>query len=145
MLQFLKNFLFPRKCVGCGEWGTYLCPDCVNFIKTNDQPICPICFQPAVYGLSHPGCLRRKPQSLDGLTSVFRYKGVVKSVIAKLKYRFVTDLAETILEMFLSFCGEDKAFTKFVRQKNVCLTPIPKTKTLYLPDNQRRYFKKTHW
>jgi len=29
------------------------------------------------------------------------------------------------LELFLSFCGEDKAFTKFVRQKNVVLVPIP--------------------
>lgn len=59
------------------------------------------------------------------MTSVFRYKGVIKKAINKLKYCFVLDLAKTILELFLSYCGEDKAFVKFVSQENVCLTPIP--------------------
>jgi len=37
----------------------------------------------------------------------------------------VTDLAETILELFLSFCGEDRGLTKFVSQEGVYLVPIP--------------------
>ena len=111
--------------MGCNEWGTYLCPDGLNFIKTSDNRICSVCEGSAIYGLTHPGCLRKHPQSLDGLTSIFVYKGVVKRAIAKLKYKFVTDLAETILELFLSFCGEDKAFTKLVRQKNIILVPVP--------------------
>ncbi len=49
----------------------------------------------------------------------------MKRAITKLKYKFVTDLAETIIELFLSFCGEDKTFTKFVTQKNVVLIPVP--------------------
>ena len=125
MFEILKDFVFPKKCVGCNEWGDYLCSNCINFIKTNDNTICPACYNPSIYGLTHPGCLWKHSYGLNGLTSIFEYKGVVKSVITKLKYRFVTDLGETILEMFLSFCGEDKAFTKFVRQKNVCLVPIP--------------------
>jgi competence protein ComFC len=125
MWDFLKDFLFPRACVGCGQWGEYLCPDCLNFIKTNDKPICPVCYQPAVYGLTHPICRQQRPWSLDGLTSIFTYQGIVKKTITKLKYKFVTDLGETILELFLSFCGDNKAFTKFVTQKNVCLVPVP--------------------
>lgn len=123
MFKALQDFIFPRVCLGCGSWGEYLCSDCLNFIRTNDHPICPVCAKPAVFGITHPSC--RKPLSLDGLTSVFVYKGVLKRVIAKLKYQFVTDLAETILELFLTFCGEDKAFTKFVRQKDVCLVAVP--------------------
>lgn len=125
MFEAVKEFIFPRKCLACGKWGSYLCPDCLNFIKTIDNPVCPICAKPSIYGMSHPGCLRKKPQSLNGLTSIFSYQGIVKKAISRLKYKFVTDLAETILELFLSYCGEDLAFTRFVREKNVVIIPVP--------------------
>jgi len=123
MFQALIDFIFPRTCVGCGSWGEYLCPDCVNFLRTIDKPICPYCSQGAIYGQTHFSC--RQAWGLEGLTSIFVYQGIVKEIITKLKYHFATDLSETILEMFLSFCGEDKALTKFVLQKNVCLVPVP--------------------
>lgn len=122
-VDFLKDLIFPKKCLGCGGWGVYLCSQCLNFLKTNDLRICPMCCQPSSYGLVHPAC--RRPLGLDGLTSIFEYKGIVKRAIIKLKYKFVTDLANTILELFLSFAGEDKAFCHFVRQKNVLLIPVP--------------------
>lgn len=37
----------------------------------------------------------------------------------------MSDLAQTLVELFLSCCGEDKAFTHFVSQKNVILVPVP--------------------
>lgn len=123
MFEFLKDFIFPKRCLGCERWGEYLCSNCVNFVKLNDSRICPMCNKPSVGGLVHPAC--RRPWGLDGLTSIFVYQGVLKRAITKLKYRFVTDLAETILELFLSFVGEDKAFTKFVSQENVLLVPVP--------------------
>lgn len=137
MFNFLKDFIFPRRCLGCGQWGEYLCSDCLNLIKTCDERICPMCGRPSLGGLTHPVC--HQPLSLDGLTSIFIYQGIIKRAIIKLKYKFVTDLAETIVELFLSFCGEDKAFSQVAKQKNVFLVPIP----LYWQRKNWRGFNQT--
>lgn len=123
IFESLKDLIFPKKCLGCRRWGEYLCSDCLNFIKVCHSRICPVCSRPSIDGLTHLTCQR--PQSLDGLTSIFIYQGIIKKVITNLKNRFVTDLGKTILELFLSFAGEDKVFTEFVTRKNVLLIPVP--------------------
>lgn len=123
LLDFLLDFFFPRTCIGCGKWGNYLCPSCVNFISVCKTTICPQCTKLSVGGLTHYSC--RRSQTLNGLTSIFSYQGLVKKGIGKLKYKFMSDLAETLVELFLSCCGEDKAFTHFVSRKNVMLVPVP--------------------
>lgn len=119
----ILDFFFPRKCLGCGRVGAYFCGNCLNFLSLERQRICPVCERPAVGGQTHPGCLTNS--SLNGLTAVFVYRGLVKSAIVKLKYRFVSDLAKDLVEAFLSFCGEDESFVRFCREQNVCLVPIP--------------------
>lgn len=122
MAMSILDLLFPRRCLGCGQWGAYFCSQCLNYLSLNHEPICPVCEKNSIGGFTHPGCLR--PQSLDGLTAIFAYKGLVKKAIKKLKYRFVSDLAEDLVELFLSFGGEDKSFVSFCRQ-SPALIPIP--------------------
>lgn len=81
-----------------------------------------MCGQPSIGGLTHPGC--QKPYGLDGLTAVFAYKGIMEKAIKKLKYRFLTDVAADLVELFLSFAGENQAFVRFC-QKQPVLVPIP--------------------
>jgi len=88
-----------------------------------DEQICPLCEKGTFGGLTHSGC--RRPFGLDGLTSIFAYKGVVAKAIKKLKYKFVRDLAEELVELFLSFCGEEKLFSDFCHLPDVVLVPIP--------------------
>jgi len=109
--------------LGCGKAGSYFCPDCLDLVLLKDKQICPVCGKGAFGGLTHQGC--RRPFGLDGLTSIFAYKGVVAEAIKKLKYKFVRDLAEELVELFLSFCGENKIFSEFCRLPNVVLTPVP--------------------
>ena len=123
LIDSLKKSFFPAQCLGCGQWGSYLCSRCLNFLPVCPERICPVCQQPSLTGLTHPGC--QKPRSLDGLTSVFAYQGIVKKAIIKLKYSFVKDLAQTILELFLSFIGEDKAFSRLILKEKIILTTIP--------------------
>lgn len=59
------------------------------------------------------------------MTSIFAYKGVIGKAIKKLKYKFVSDLASDLVELFLSFCGEDKAFSYFCQQPGVFFVPVP--------------------
>jgi competence protein ComFC len=117
------DLIFPKKCLGCGKTGGYFCPDCLNLVSLEPKRICPVCLEPSFGGLTHPGC--GTPQSLDGLTSVFAYQGVIKKATTKLKYQFVSDLAQDLVELFLSFCGEDKIFSHLCRQKGIILVSIP--------------------
>jgi competence protein ComFC len=124
MLSFLLDFIFPRACIGCGRWeNSYLCADCVNFLKPQDQSICAYCFKPAIGGQTHPSCQLK--WGLDGFTAIFQYQSLVKKVIQQFKYQYQTDLGKTILEMILSFVGEDKAFVRFASQPKVALVPVP--------------------
>jgi len=119
----ILDFLFPRRCLGCGKVGNYFCPECLNLVLLKDEQICPVCGKGALGGLTHQFCHRRF--GLDGLTSIFAYKGVVSNAIKKLKYKFVRDLAKELVELFLSFCGENKIFSDFCRLSDVVLVPVP--------------------
>ena len=128
----LLDLIFPQKCLGCGKTGGYFCSFCLNLVSLEPKRICSACQKSSLGGFTHPGC--RTPQGLDGLTSIFAYKGVVKKAITKLKYKFVSDLAQDLVELFLSFCGEDRVFSIFClsrgealrgSQNDVFFVPVP--------------------
>lgn len=115
--------LFPRKCLGCGKEGAYFCAGCLNLVSELNEDICPVCERPSIGGWTHHSC--QKTLNLDGLTSVFAYKGLVKKAIVQLKYRFVFDLASDLVELFLSFSGERDGFRQVCRKNDLCLVPVP--------------------
>jgi competence protein ComFC len=119
----LIDLLFPRKCLGCGKEGSYFCSQCLNFLSLDNQRICPVCEKPSIGGHTHPRCLKK--ESLDGLTSVFAYKGLIKKAIVKLKYKFISDIAGDLIEVFLSSCGEDIVFSNYCQKEKPILVPIP--------------------
>lgn len=121
--EILFSLFFPRRCLGCGKTGGYFCSECLNLVSLDPERICPVCERPSIGGRTHPGCLTST--ALDGLTSIFSYKGIIKKGIAKLKYRFVSDLASDLVELFLASCGEDKTFSDFCLEKQSVLVPIP--------------------
>jgi competence protein ComFC len=104
----LLEFLFPRRCLGCGQWGHYFCQNCVKKIKLIERPICPVCGRPAIGGKTHPYCQTK--YSLDGLHAFFVYEGLIKKAIGQLKYKFISDLAEELIALVLqqSFSFEAK-------------------------------------
>lgn len=91
----LLDFLFPRRCFGCGQWGKYFCENCIKTLKQIEKHVCPVCQKPAIGGKTHIKCGTR--YSLNGLTSIFVYEGIIKEAIGKLKYKFITDLAEELI------------------------------------------------
>ena len=119
----LIDLLFPRKCLSCGREGSYFCSECLNFLSLETQRICPVCEKPSIGGHTHPRCLKK--DSLNGLTSVFAYKGLIKKAITKLKYKFISDIAKDLVEVFLSSCGEDITFSNYCQKEKPILVPIP--------------------
>jgi ComF family protein len=112
----LLDLVFPRRCLGCGQWGGYFCPECQKTIRFLGTQICPECQKPAMAGKAHLGCQTKF--SLNGLTCLFPYRGPVKKAIKKLKYRYVTDLAETLIELVA-------VKKKSLLKKNQVLIPVP--------------------
>src|SRR3989344_2243786 len=118
----ILDILFPKRCLTCGKFGKYFCNHCVSTIRPIESrdTICPVCERPAIDGVTHSRCKTR--YAPDGLTSFFRYDGVVRKAIKAIKYRLVTDLANEFVNLVpLS------AFThvNFTRYTHGVLVPIP--------------------
>ena len=118
-LTFL-DLLFPKRCVSCGTFGKYICDRCFSKIEFLEKPICPICQRQAIGGKTHPKCAGRF--RLDGLIVACRYKSPIKLAIQKVKYKWVYDI-ENILVDFLA-----SQIWKFDFPQNSILVPVPLSK-----------------
>lgn len=119
----LLDFLFPRRCIGCGKIGNYFCRKCISEIKIITQFICPVCGSPAIDGATHPRCKTR--YSLDGLTSFFRYNGVIRKAVKAIKYRFVSDLAKEFVDLIPYSILDSLSKPYTLIPKPYILVPIP--------------------
>lgn len=118
----LLDLIFPKRCLTCWRFGKYFCNRCASIVRVigSSETICPICERPAIGGLTHPRC--QSKYSLDGLTSIFRYDGIIKKAVKTLKYRRVTDLAKEFITLIpASFFNE---VTK-LPMNETSLVPIP--------------------
>ncbi len=70
------DILFPKVCFGCGKEGVYLCEGCLKKEEILIQN----------YSL-------KSTPYLDGLVTLFRYRGAVRKAILALKYKFASDIA----------------------------------------------------
>ncbi len=98
-MNFL-DLIFPRRCVGCNKLGSYLCLSCIGKIEYIGKPICPVCGKQSIDGVTHPHCCAK--YTLDGLFVAAHYRGAVKDAIHLIKYRFVSDVIESISDLLIS-------------------------------------------
>jgi competence protein ComFC len=96
----LLDIFFPKFCLGCKTFNTYLCSDCQQYLLQEDL-ICPICNKPAIGGVRHPLCQKR--YGLDGLWSLGSYEGLLEMSIKKLKYEFVSDMVPTLVDLLIEY------------------------------------------
>ena len=113
----LLDFIFPKKCVGCGKFGQYFCKGCLAQIEFAEKPICPVCQRQSIEGRTHPGCVGK--YRLDGLVVACRYSGPVKRAIAKVKYKWVWDIEKIFVELLV------KNLWRYDLPENVILVPVP--------------------
>lgn len=100
---FLVDLILPRRCLGCGQEGCYLCPQCQEKIKPLNFQIFPV-------------------------ISLFPYQGLVKKAIIKLKYQFMTDLVEELAILIIKIISQEKEFywlKELSKRKKVILVPLP--------------------
>jgi ComF family protein len=87
--MFLWDALFPRRCLGCGGLGSYICLRCGSNLKPVITQTCLYCGRPSLWGLTHPTCRRR--EGVDGRLSLYYYNNTLKKILAAIKYSLVKE------------------------------------------------------
>ncbi len=82
----IVDFFFPRRCVGCGKLGDFLCSGCRQKLPRILRPICKRCGRPESSGNLCSACWGAKAE-IDGIRSIFRFEDIVRQAIHDLKYR----------------------------------------------------------
>ena len=93
---------FPRRCVGCGKAGDFLCPDCLIELPRLVTPLCPKCGRPQASGIVCPSC-RQRPIEIDGIRSLFRFDEVIRKAIHQLKYRNLKAISPCLAELLADY------------------------------------------
>lgn len=102
--EALVDFIYPKTCVSCGLWGSFLCKDCTDRLDFVDQ-ICPMCGEESLMGWTHPRCVKR--WGMDGSIAIYEYREpVARAVIDGIKYGFNRNLVKIVLENFRFETGE---------------------------------------
>jgi ComF family protein len=78
------DFVYPRRCFGCGEEGLFICLDCIGGLQKADPPRCPYCWSPRV-SVSCTSC--PAVRHLDEVRSGFIHQGLAREAVLNLKYR----------------------------------------------------------
>lgn len=123
MLEFVLDFIFPKRCVGCKKMGSYLCDVCLSRIELFTEFVCPMCLRRSITGETHPSCIT--PLGIDGLSSGVVYKGVVKRLVYSLKFKpYVSDLKLTCGRLFYETISQNELFSRVLLQQPI-VVPIP--------------------
>ncbi len=100
--QRLLDLLFPPRCVGCGDPGTWFCPQCRASVTPIQPPLCQRCGRPLNDGRLCSQC-RRTPPIIDGIRSVAFFEAPLRQAIHHFKYRRRTELAAPLSEMMVAY------------------------------------------
>jgi len=135
------DILFPRFCLGCGREGSYICDKCKLFVS-EAIPVCPVCGYPSEKGETHKKCLNR---TLDGLTCLYDYEGLIKQLIKMMKYNDLLDAVKELINnvrISYTYIGSvpNNELAKFIAEQlaknnNCLLFKNQKVKNLILVDD----------
>ena len=91
----LLDWLFPPRCGGCGELGSWFCPRCRGLVQPLVEPICSRCGRQLEVRGEACTC-RRRLRALDAVRSAAVYDGPLERAIHRLKYQGRRPLARVL-------------------------------------------------
>jgi competence protein ComFC len=132
--NYLIDLIFPRKCLGCGQFmencdNSFVCKECLEAIPTKSDFSCAFCLSPVVMGKTCPFC--SKEHFLDRLFVATSYdKDLVKNMVKTIKYKFIEgpvgDAAKFMLNYF-----QKKIAINFTINNPAVIVPVPLHKKRY--------------
>ena len=96
------DLVFPRRCVGCGVFGAFLCPACLSATPRAQPPRCPSCWMPETGRPAGDAdlcerCRVRRP-ALKAARCPFVYAGAAREAVHALKYDGLSAIAASMAE-----------------------------------------------
>jgi ComF family protein len=119
----MLRFFFPDRCGGCSKIGTLLCPDCLVKIKNLPSPVCPVCLKPNNVWRPHPEC--RGQGMPDFLFAPFVYRGVMRNLIRKAKFKKNKRLVFILATLLIEEIEEVEELYSFLRELRPVVVPVP--------------------
>lgn len=121
----LLDFLFPKKCVACKKFGSYLCENCFSYLSFDVKSLCLVCNRPSFDGLTHPRCVSR--YTPNGCFSALSYNKTAKKLIYNFKFEpYVSNLKTIIGDLFYDSLIQNEEFNRQLsKSKNWIFVPIP--------------------
>jgi len=117
VFDFILDFLFPKKCVGCGKEGTWFCPACLSKISFCEVPF-----------------VRLGGFSLEGLIAVAYFQDPLKEAIHALKYDGVRELSKPLSELLIKHLKDERL--QFIKGSILIPMPLHKKRELQRGFNQ---------
>lgn len=100
--EIALNLLFPKRCIGCGKEGDFICYSCHSLLPRVMPPLCPKCGRPQLSGVFCSSCVSWRAE-IDGIRSPFRFDGVVRLAIYQLKYKNLRALAAPLAQLLSDY------------------------------------------
>ena len=103
------DVLFPRRCLGCGVPGGFICAACADDMPRLEEPFCEICANPGTDGICG-WCLDKEPE-IDEIRAPYLYlpSSPIHKAIQMLKYRGIRALAPELAELLARFMEDSPA------------------------------------
>ncbi len=121
-MDFL-SLLFPKYCVVCKKFGSYVCDVCFSTISLDVEYICLVCNKQAIDGITHPLC--KTKYTIDGALASVKYAGTMKRMIAAFKFRpYLSDLQHVLTDLFYEGLLQNEQFHRILRSESL-FVPIP--------------------
>ncbi len=94
----LLDLLFPKQCLSCNKYGSYICDNCAAKITRHNQT-CIVCYHYSPFGKTHPECQKHTP--LNGAILTTEYKELTRHALHQIKYKLNYDILRELLQKTL--------------------------------------------
>lgn len=122
ILSWVLDLFFPKVCVGCGEFGEYLCDNCAKKIVFLSFQICPNCEMKSVNGKLCRNCLNKRYFDQVIACTSYKQNPSVRKLILKFKYKFSREISDILGKILAS---QLKLFLRVPPNEKILVVPIP--------------------
>ena len=98
--NFFLDIFYPKRCIGCGKFGSFLCYNCAKDIKVLKTSVCPNCGKITKYNQYCSACKSKNKLKISGLYIAAVYdEGPIKELIHHFKYSGLLEISPILGEL----------------------------------------------
>jgi len=120
MINKILDLVLPRQCIWCGKKWDYICNKCKKTLIPHAE-ICPICHNPSK---GYKVCVKCWTQDFMGIMIWFKYQGMIKNLLLKIKFWHKKDIWDFIAQRLNLIISTNEILTHIDSSQKV-LTYVP--------------------